>query len=292
VTVISIRTIGIGGTLVAALVAGTIADRPKASVRRELGGYHVLSADLHVHSFPISWSTLSAWDTVIEAKHQGLDAIVMTPHNHVWVVKLGRWFSQITGGPLVIVGEELTSSRYHMLAIGISTAVSSRQPAARAIEEVHRQGGVAVAAHPYPQFQPAYDAEAIARLDGSEVVRPDAQNDERAASELRDFFERSPRLAAIGSTDFHGLGPLGYSRTYIFGRDRSEQGVIDAIRERRTVVYDRDRVFGDRDMIALASANGGLPHDVPVLPVPGGLPVFSRIAALLALTATLLFNRW
>lgn len=288
---ISIRTIGMGGGLLAALVAGTIADRPKASVARELGGYHVLSVDLHVHSFPISWSTLSAWDTVLEAQHQGLDAIVMTPHNHVWVATLGRWFSRIIGGPLVIVGEELTSSRYHMLAIGISTAVSSRQPAARAIDEVHRQGGAAVAAHPYPQFQPAYDAEAIERLDGSEVVRPDGQNDERAALELREFFERSKHLAAIGSTDWHGLGPLGYSRTFIFARERSEEGVIDAIRARRTVVYDRDRVYGDRDMIALASANGGLPHDVPVLPVPGGLAFFSRIAALLALTATLLFNR-
>jgi len=290
--VISIRTIGLGGLCLAALVAGTISDSPKASVGRELGGYHVLSADLHVHSFPDSWSTLSAWDTVIEAQHQGLDAIVMTPHNQVWVANLGRWFSHAIGGPLVIVGEEMTSGRYHMLAIGISTAVSSRQPAARAIDEVHRQGGVAVAAHPYPRFQPAYDAEAIERLDGSEVVRPEAQDDALSASELRDFFERSRHLAAIGSTDYHGLGPLGYSRTYIFARARSEQGVIDAIRERRTVVYDRDRVYGDRDMIALASANGGLPHDVPVLPVPGGLAVFSRIAALLALTATLLFNRW
>jgi len=292
VTVRHFRTIAVGGCFLAALVAGTMSDRPKASVSREIGGYHVLSADLHVHSFPISWSTLSAWDTVLEARHQGLDAIVMTPHNHVWVAKLGRWFSHIIGGPLVLVGEELTSSRYHMIAVGISTAVSSRQPAARAIDDVHRQGGIAIAAHPYAPFQPAYDAEAMQRLDGSEVVRPESQHDDRAASELREFFERSPRLAAIGATDYHGLGPLGYSRTYIFARERTEQGVIDAVRERRTVAYDRDGVYGDRDMLALASANGGLPHDAPDLPIFAGLAVFSRIAALIALSAAVLFNRW
>lgn len=65
---------------------------------------------------------------------------------------------------------------------------------------------------------------------------------------IREFFGRSPRLAAIGSTDYHGLGPLGYSRTSIFARERSEQGVIEAVRARRTVAYDRERVYGDAEM--------------------------------------------
>ena len=283
-----------GGLLLAALLAGTMSDVAETNgprVARELNGYHVLAADFHVHSFPSSWSTLSPWDTVIEARHQGLDVIAMTPRNAVWVAKAGRWCSRAIGGPIVIVGSEIASGRYHLLAVGITDAIAPSLPAARAIDEVHRQGGVAIAAHPYKPFWPAYDADALRALDGSEIVRPDAQQDEKRASELQQFFGRAT-LTAIGDSDYHGLGPMGYARTYVFARNRTDQGVLDAIRERRTVVYDRDRVYGDRAMIRMVSENGGLPHAVPELPAPGAAKLFSRIAAILALTIALLFNKW
>lgn len=285
------RSIGAGGLLLAALVAGTVADVPAVNVVRTMNGYHVLATDFHVHSFPFSWSTLSPWDTVLEARHQGLDVIAMTPHNHVWVAKAGRWFSKAIGGPIVLVGEEVASGRYHLLAVGIADPISPRLPAARAIEGVHRQGGVAIAAHPYEAFWPAYDAEAMRTLDGAEVVRPEAQDDETLAAQLRAFFGRAD-LTAIGASDFHGIGLMGYSRTYVFARSRTEEGVLDAIREGRTVVYDRERAYGDPAMIKIASENGGLPRAVPELPAPGAAKLFSRVAALLALAIALLFNKW
>src|SRR5262245_27057738 len=117
------RQLAIGGLLAAALVAGTVSDAPAVHASRTIGGYQVLETDFHVHSFPFSWSTLSPWDTVLEARRQGLDVIVMTPHNHVWVAKLGHWFSQRIDGPLVIVGEEIAAARYHLLAAGIGNPV-------------------------------------------------------------------------------------------------------------------------------------------------------------------------
>ena len=133
--------------------------------------------------------------------------------------------------------------------------------------------------------------EVLDKLDGAEIVRPEAQNSERMASMLREFSSRAT-LTAIGSSDYHGLGPIGYSRTYVFARERTERAVLDAVRERRTVVYDRDRAYGDPAMIRLAAANGGLPNAVPVLPAPGAARAFSRIGAVVALVCALLFNRW
>src|SRR6185295_20018098 len=144
----TVRRAIVAALLVSALLAGQSAGAPRARSPLELGGYHVLAADFHVHSFPLSWSTLAPWDTVLEARRQGLDVIAMTPHNHVWVAHVGRWFSRLTGGPTVLVGEEIVSTRYHLLAVAIATTIGWRQTAARAIDEVHRQGGVAIAAHP------------------------------------------------------------------------------------------------------------------------------------------------
>jgi hypothetical protein len=214
----------------------------------------------------------------------------MTPHNHVWVARLGRWFANAIGGPIVLVGEEVTTPGYHMLAVGIDELVSNRLPAEDAIDEIHRQGGVAIAAHPYRAAWPGFDAEALRKLDGSEVVRPEAVLGEEPIADLVEFNQRAD-AAAIGATDFHGTLPVGYSRTFVFARERSASGILDAVRNGRTVAYDSERAHGDPSLIALARASGGLPHTPPVLP-PGLLAGFSRALAVLALLVAVLFNRW
>jgi hypothetical protein len=249
----------------------------------------VLAADLHVHSFPLSWATLAPWDTVIDARWQGLDVIAMTGHNHIWVAKVGRWFSRFIGGPTVLVGEEIVSPHYHLLAVGIDTTVSWNRTAASAIDAVHRQGGIAIAAHPLAQFWPAYDAEAMRKLDGAEVLHPIAFESENLAMQLRQFYGRV-RLTAIGDSDYHGLGAMGLCRTYVFTREETEQGILNALREGHTVVYDRGRAYGDPALILLAAEDGTLPKLALAAPVHGFLSVYSRIAGILGLMAALILG--
>ena len=270
-------------------------DTRRPSPARVLGDFHVLAADFHVHMFPLGWSTLAPWDTIVEARHQGLDVIALVPHNITWLAKIGEWVAQFIDGPMVIVGEEITAPDYHLLGVGIDRAISARLTVTEAIAEVHRQGGVAIAAHPYENAAAAFEV-ALRDLDGVEVVRPEAQNDPRLGAQLRAFHDRA-RLAkggitAVGDSDYHGTGPMGYSRTYVFARERTTAAVLDAVRDGRTVVYDRDVVYGDPAMIQLAAEAGGLPNDVPVLPAPGPAAAFSRVVTLLLLVGVLLFNRW
>jgi hypothetical protein len=227
-----------------------------------LSGYQVLAADFHIHSFPLSWGVLSPWDTVMEARWQALDVIAMTPHNHTWVAYVGQWFSRWSGGPMVLIGEEIHSVGYHVLGIGIRNSIAWRQPASRAIDEVHRQGGVAIAAHPINAYA-AYDNEAIRKLDAAEVVHPVGLRSEVFADQLRQFFGRT-RLTAIGDSDYHlgplspQLGSMGVCRTYVFVREKTEKGVLDALRQGRTVVYDRQHIYGDPTLILLAEEDGRL----------------------------------
>src|SRR5262249_1531120 len=72
-----------------------------------------------------------------------------------------------------------------------------------------------------------------------------------AYPELQQFYGRS-RLTAIGDSDYHGLGPMGLCRTFVFARDDSERSILEALRAQHTVVYDRDgHAFGDPDLIYL-----------------------------------------
>ncbi|HXM45415.1 MAG TPA: PHP-associated domain-containing protein [Bryobacteraceae bacterium] len=276
--------------LLASLTAGTIADTRPAHAHLILGGYYVMAVDFHVHSFPLSWATLAPWDTVPEAGRQGLDAIAIVGHNHVWVSKAGRAFARMAGGPLVLTGEEIVSARYHLLAVGIDSTIDWRQPAARAIEQIHRQEGVAIAAHPLAQYWPAYDAQTRRALDGAEVLHPIAYGSGELAAQLRQFYNSAP-LTAIGDSDYHGLGPIGLCRTYVFTREESQSGILDAVRRGRTVVYARaGRAYGDPALISLAAADGRLPRIASgaasgVSPAAGFLNAFSRVAGILGLTA-------
>jgi hypothetical protein len=237
--------------VLAALGVGTLSDVSRKNPIVVLGNYRVLAADFHVHSFPLSWAAVGPLDTVLEARRQGLDVIAMTPHNHVWVAKLGQWFSRMTGGPTVLVGEEVVSPRYHLLAVGIKSTIDWRQSAASAIAEVHKQGGVAIAAHPVSAYWAGYDADAMRTLDAAEVLHPIAYMSAESYRQLQEFYARAP-LTAIGDSDYHGLGPIGLCRTFVFARGDSEGAILDAIRAGHTVVYDRDgHTFGDPELIRL-----------------------------------------
>lgn len=234
------------------IAAGTAADRPRPNPVPSLGGYRVVAADFHVHSATWSDGALTPWGLVLEARRQGLDAIAVTGHNQVSDAKVARWFSRQIGGPTVFVGQEVFAPGHHLIAVGIERVVDSSLDVAAELDEVHRQGGIGIAAHPLPEFWPAYDEAARRRLDGSEICHPLVYGSVEKQAALEAFAARAP-VAAIGSSDYHGLGRMGMCRTYVFARDERPEDLLDAIRARRTVVYGPGgKAYGDPELIQLA----------------------------------------
>jgi len=270
--------------LLSAIVAGTYADRPQPRAIRIAGEYRILAADLHLHSSMWSNGTLTPWGLVLEAQRRGLDAIAVTGHDEVFDARLARRFSQWIGGPTVIVGEEIQSEpHYHMIALGIAATVDFRLPAAAAIDAIHAQGGVAIAAHPVKEYWEGWDPEAVKRLDGAEICHPTIYSRARAQQEYEEFAARG-RAAAIGSSDFHGLGAMGACRTFVFAADNTAPAILDAIRARRTVVYGRDgRVYGDPALIPLAERAGLRDAAEQWKSRGGALDWWSRVAGVIGL---------
>ena len=244
--------------IAAGILIGTIGDRPRTRDVIMLGGYRVLAADFHTHSSTWSDGSLTPWGMVIEARYQGLDAIAITGHRQTLDAKWGRWLSETIGGPIVLVGEEIPEIPQHVIAVGIQTTVDSALPIGKQIDEIHRQGGVAIAAHPgrffWPGFEPVLD-----RLDGTEVCHPYSFAYPDAHRELEEFALRAD-AAAIGSSDFHGPGRLGMCRTFVFVREATAAGILEAIRAKRTVVYGGPdlKAYGDPELVRIAEADGRL----------------------------------
>jgi hypothetical protein len=274
--------------LLVAIVAGTIADVPRSAQPLTLGGYRVLAADFHIHSSTWSDSAVTPWGIILQAQRDGVDAIAFTGHNQIWDGKAARRFSALVGGPTVIPGQEILSLGHHVIAVGTQTVIQGGRSAASLIAEVHRQGGIAIAAHPLSDSWAGFDDEAMKTLDGGEICHPMVYGLDRAQRELEQFAARG-RFAAIGSSDFHGIGRIGLCRTYVFARDDSADAILEAVRARRTVVYGRGgKAYGDPALARLAADHPHLRERATVDPPPGALDWVSRAAGVLGLLGLVL----
>ncbi|MBX3224836.1 MAG: CehA/McbA family metallohydrolase [Labilithrix sp.] len=250
--------------VVLGLVGGAAFDpRPERPVVRR-AGYRVLEADFHMHT-TYSDGTLSPLTLVRQADRRGLDAVGVTEHNTVLAGRLARAWSELTGGPIVIPGEEVTTGGYHLIAVGLETTVSPDQPIEGVVADIHAQGGVAIGAHPVKRFQPGL-APVRAELDGVELMHPIAfatrNPDWRWLDLLTYYEETTPRPAAIGSSDYHFASILGLCRTLVFVHEPASAGaVVEAIRARRTVVLDPDgRLLGHPELVALLEREPYVPR--------------------------------
>ena len=132
--------------------------------------------------------------------------------------------------------------------------------------------------------------DAVARLDGAEICHPLVYATEWGQTELEQFRARGS-MAAIGSSDYHGMGPMGVCRTYVFATANSEQAILDGVRAQRTVVYGPNRrVYGDPALIALAADDGRLKESIPSN-ARGPLDWISGVSGLLALAGLVAFGR-
>jgi hypothetical protein len=247
--------------IIVAVAATALRGKPPRRSPVQTHGYQILAADFHVHSFPGDTAFIAPWDEMLEAQRVHLDVIALTSHNHTWSGQVGAWLSRFIDGPLIIPGEEIVGldPHYHMLALGIHSTIDWRNSASEAIDQIHAQGGVAIAAHPQAVYWPTYDPAARAKLDGAEVLHPGVFIKQAFTQEYREFFA-SGHFAAIGDSDYRGNGVAGICRTYVFVRHVSELEVLDAVREHHTVVYDRGQFFGDPELIALLQAHRALLH--------------------------------
>src|SRR5262249_30313002 len=129
--------LGFGVAVALGVVFGTALDDAPDRTPTVRGGYRVLEADFHAHTRFID-GFLSPFDLVIQARRRGLDALAITEHNVIFPAQMGRWFSRLTGGPAILVGEEVTTSAYHVHGIGLTERIDASAPLSQVIDDVHR----------------------------------------------------------------------------------------------------------------------------------------------------------
>ena len=207
-------------------------------------------ADLHLHT-----SCSDGWPSPEEVVDHvtletDLDVIAITDHDTIEGALRAADHSERVGGVSVIVGEEVSSRQGHILGLFLERRVRPGLSAAATVDEIHRQGGLAIAAHPF------WRTERIAERLGGPIhgvgwlaaeLAFDAVEVENSSPGLGLSNVLAHRLAdasaltAVGGSDAHILEALGKSATSFPGmtpralRSAIERGSTRPVRSRYEV---------------------------------------------------------
>jgi predicted metal-dependent phosphoesterase TrpH len=107
-------------------------------------------ADLHLHT-TYSDGLMTPEETVeIVAQHTSLKIIAITDHDTAGGALIAQEYALRHHFDLeVVIGQEVSTADGDVLALFIHSSLPVFDSAAEAIEAIHRQGGLAVAAHPF-----------------------------------------------------------------------------------------------------------------------------------------------
>jgi hypothetical protein len=180
-------------------------------------------ADLHIHT-DFSDGSASLKDVLESALEKGLDSLAITDHNVVEGAVEAQALARRRGLPLqVVVGEEITSSEGHIIGLFLGERIRPLLSARATIEEIHRQGGLAVAPHPFSLwlrlFRCGGVGEKIEYLQFDAVETVNGSLMEGPSNWYAGRFNRlRTRLAELGGSDAHTAEAVGQAYTLYPGR--------------------------------------------------------------------------
>lgn len=189
-------------------------------------------ADLHVHT-AVGDGMASPQEILdyVEAKTD-LDVIAITDHDSPrGALQAREAWARGSYRFQVVPGMEVTTMEGHVTALFVEEPLPSLRPVEELLEAVHRQGGLAIAAHPLSWLTLSLTEKTLDRIAGSsrEGVFLDGLETANQAPIARLRLERVAslnreryHLAEVGGSDAHHLKVIGSAYTEFPGRSGEE----------------------------------------------------------------------
>ena len=181
--------------------------------------------DMHIHLKNRSPCSIIGIEQLMASLSQKISGICITDH---WKVSPIKNLSNY--GFKVFFGMEITSEEGDILAYGIKNVPSRILPAQEVIDIIHKQGGVAVCAHPFSSghmsfYENFYDF----NFDAIEINGAMGKRTKELASKAAKISE----LPTIGGSDAHSVKQLNSMGTKFSVSIRSVSDIVEAIKTKK-----------------------------------------------------------
>lgn len=186
--------------------------------------------DLHVHSEYSKDSKSSHEDILEAARKKGLDGFAICDHDTVeGGLACEKRAMELGLGLTVIPGVEVTSSKGHILVLGVSQNIEPFLSPEKTIEIARKLGGTVIIPHPFKR-----SSHGIGSFEGLDIDAVEVFNS-------RCLFNKANRKAAIeakrlgipgvAGSDSHISEMVGQAYTEIDASENTLKAVLKAIRE-------------------------------------------------------------
>jgi len=201
--------------------------------------------DLQIHTSRHSpCSTIAAEEVIAAARARRLDGIALTEHSYCWSADaIERLKAAAPGAPLtVLAGFEIRARSADrpagdLLVFGVAEVPPGDCSIDELCREVHGQGGIVIAPHPFAQWQGIGEEVYSSHIDGLEVCN--YRYRDAAARQRAEQAWRQLGLVGIATSDAHDTADIGQFCTEFDVPIRNDRDLIEAIRQRRCRPYAR-----------------------------------------------------
>ncbi|MBI3152550.1 MAG: PHP domain-containing protein [Chloroflexi bacterium] len=211
------------------------------------------TADLHIHSVYSHDATTTVRAILKQAADVGLNVIAVTDHDEI----RGSLEAQELApkyGIEVIAGAEVSTRDGHLVALFIKALPPAGLSLVDTLIHIGRQGGVAIAPHPFNNLPNSLSMEAVlgaltnprakGALKGIETHNMTTQNFDKMAQKLSIYLP----LAKIASSDAHIFWAIGAGRTGFPGETAQE--LRTALEKNTTVPIPYEEEFSARAILS------------------------------------------
>jgi predicted metal-dependent phosphoesterase TrpH len=203
------------------------------------GGGPLGKADMHLHTlYSDGTASVQAVLDHVESATD-LDLVAITDHERIDGALRAREIHAGGGYSFeLIVGEEITTRRGHVLALFLTERVPALRPLPETLERIHDQGGIAIAPHSLAPLTPSLGRRSLLwshgaadprhRLDAIELMNPSTAGRSRRGARDR-LNADTLGLPAVGNSDAHVLEGIGTAWTWFPGATAADyRAAIDA----------------------------------------------------------------
>ncbi|HTJ69266.1 MAG TPA: CehA/McbA family metallohydrolase [Actinospica sp.] len=219
-----------------------------------MSGRRWFRGDCHVHSVHSHGGELPPEQLAADARAAGLDFVVTTEHNSADGQK--DWAQAAAGDLTVLFGQEVVTHTGHWLALGLELGQVigwdygvRNEAVSQHVAEVHRGGGLCVAAHPHAPYPSGTFAYPYRDFDAVEVWNgpwtsdlPWQADNEAALAEwgrgLAADIHQGRWRPAMGNSDTHLAGQIGIPHTVVSADESTAAAILAGIRAGRTWIAE------------------------------------------------------